>query len=124
MNELCIDQLNTELSNKAAREVEMGVELEAVTKELNGLRAKLKYSNATQAFAAQMLKNSVQDNDSDDTFATAKQSTSSASSRAAKPSVSSAAAESPVKARLTRSRSRTSLNFSEAQESFISCRNR
>ena len=62
------------------------------------------------------------DIDSDDTFATAKQSTSSASSRAAKPSVSSAG--SPVKARLTRSRSRTSLNFSEAQESFISCRNR
>ena len=123
MNELCIEQLNTELSNKAAREVEMLVELEAVTKELDVLRTKLKYTNRQQAFAAEMLKNSVvHDIDSDDTFATAKQSTSSASSRAAKPSVSSAG--SPVKARLTRSRSRTSLNFSEAQESFISCRNR
>ena len=122
MNELCIEQLNTELSNKAAREVEMLVELEAVIKELDVLRTKLKYTNRQQALAAEMLKNSVQDNDSDDTFATAKQSTSSSSSRAAKPSVSSAG--SPVKARLTRSRSRTSLNFSEAQESFISCRNR
>ena len=52
--EMCIDQLNSELSDAASREIETNNELERKVKEIDSLRSKLKYANAKRIVAAQV----------------------------------------------------------------------
>ena len=52
--EMCIDQLNSELSDAASRQIETNNEMERKLKEIESLKSKLKYANAKRIVAAQV----------------------------------------------------------------------
>ena len=52
--EMCIDQLNSELSDAASRQIETNNEMERKSKEIESLKSKLKYANAKRIVAAQV----------------------------------------------------------------------
>jgi len=110
--EMCIDQLNSELSDAASRQIETNNEMERKSKEIESLKSKLKYANAKRIVAAQLLEPSSAE-EADNVPRSPVKKTPSTSATAA--------------SRLTRSRSRPSLKPSaleDTADSFISCRDR
>jgi len=117
LNEMCVGQLSAELSDKCAREVSMGTELEALQKEVSQLRTQLRHANAKRLVASQLIRPSSEEEgvSSELSYQTARSSTAAAAGN-----------QTGNTGMSLRSRSRASLDVSEinAADSFVNSRTR